>query len=329
MGGSSYSDDSYKARSADRAARGVPTFDYSHKVASGAVAAKVHDKLNPKGIIRESRDSEAHPESLAIAVICDETGSMAEVPRVIQEKIPKLMGLLIRGGYVEHPQVLFGAVGDAISDQAPLQIGQFESGAEMDDDINLVYLEGNGGGGGRESYQNVFYFFAKKTSIDCFEKRGKKGYLFMIGDESPYQVSTRAEIMKLIGDDIPADIPVADLVKMCQEKYNIFFLIPESGTNHGQEFKSLWQNLLGFENVITLKDVNGICEVIAATVGLCEGTVDADGVRQDMHTHGTAAHVVGAVVDALAPLAAATSLVRVGSGDLPAATKDPGTSIRL
>ena len=34
----------------------------------------------------------------------------------------------------------------------------------------------------------------KKTSIDCFEKRGKKGYLFTIGDEQLPPTLTKAQI---------------------------------------------------------------------------------------------------------------------------------------
>lgn len=331
MGGSSYSDDMYKARGTDRAAKGVTAFDYSAKVSSGAVAFKVHERLDPKGIIRESRDSAAHPESLAVAVVFDVTGSMGGVPRELQTKIPQLMGLLMRGGYVEHPQVLFGAVGDFDADRVPLQIGQFESGVEMDDDINNIVLEGGGGGTYQESYQNVFYFFAHKTSIDCFEKRGKKGYLFVIGDEMPYAASTKDELSKILGEHAQADVTVEESIRACREKYNVFFVIPTEGTSHGTDpkLKARWGELVGGQNVIMLKNNSAVCEAIASAIGICEGTVDVDGVRRDLHASGASARIVGDVTDALAPLAASTSLAKVGSGNLPELYHDPGTSVRL
>jgi len=37
------------------------------------------------------------------------------------------------------------------------------------------------------------YFMARKTAIDCLEKRKQRGYLFIIGDEMPYRVVRRRE----------------------------------------------------------------------------------------------------------------------------------------
>jgi hypothetical protein len=318
MGGSSYSDDFYSARVADKVARGVPTFDHDHAVKTGTTAAKVHDNLNVHGKIRESRDSAAHPESLAIAVVFDETGSMGSVPRVFQEKIPQLMGLLLRKSYVDHPQVLIGAVGDYFADKASIQLGQFESGAEMDDDITKIWLEGNGGGTQQESYQNVFWYFANRTSIDCFEKRGKKGYLFVIGDESPYQHSRASELTDLFGVPVQSNVTVEESIAACQEKYNVFFVIP-AHTSYGRkpELKARWDALLGPQNVILIEDETAICETIATAVGLCEGTVDMAGARRDLADLKASGAVVDAVSKGLAPLAATTALARSGSTDLP------------
>ena len=75
--------------------------------------------MNPLGVaVRESRDSDIHPESHAVAVLFDVTGSMQKVPRILQENLPRLMGLLIRKGYLEHPHILIGAIGDATCDDA-------------------------------------------------------------------------------------------------------------------------------------------------------------------------------------------------------------------
>ena len=149
--------------------------------------------MDPRDVrVRESRDSDAHPESHAVAVLFDVTGSMQGVPRILQANLPKLMGLLIRKGYLDHPQILIGAIGDATCDAAPLQVGQFESGIEIEEDLGKLYLEGGGGGHITESYELAMYFMARHTAIDCFEKRGRRGYLFVIGDEIPYpQVKRR------------------------------------------------------------------------------------------------------------------------------------------
>src|SRR3954463_15926632 len=213
MGGTRWSDDHYKDRARRRAVTGKDAFEHDHAIKSGQADRKVHDKMNPRGVkVRESRDSEAHPESRAVGVLFDVTGSMRTVPRILQENLPRLMGLLIRKGYLVHPQILIGAIGDATCDSAPLQVGQFESGIEIEEDLGKLFLEGGGGGHITESYELAMYFMARHTSIDCLEKRGKRGYLFIIGDETPYPRIKRREVERLIGDELQADLPVEDLL---------------------------------------------------------------------------------------------------------------------
>jgi len=292
MGGSSWDDDHYSRRVNDRAARGVDAFAYSHKAVSNRTTLKAHPDMEPNGIsVRESRDSEAHPESVAIAVMFDVTGSMHRVPVELQKRLPSLMGTLVNKGFCKDPQVLFGAVGDSHTDRVPLQIGQFESGIEMDEDLGKIVLEGMGGGTNEEGYELALYFFARHTSIDCHEKRGKKGYLFLIGDEHPYKTVTKAMAKKVFGDDLQVDeVSIEDLIVECQRKYNVYFIIP-GGTSHWGDPKltDRWRGLLG-QNVLELPDPNTVCDLIGATVGLMEGLVD-----QETAT----AAVSGAVLDAV------------------------------
>ncbi|KAB2345509.1 hypothetical protein [Actinomadura rudentiformis] len=272
MGSGHWSTDVYAAAASYRSATGASAFAYSD---SGATT--VHPDLDPRGVtVRESRDSDDHPESLAIAVLFDVTGSMGTVPRTLQSKLPDLLGLLLRKGYVEHPHILFGAVGDATCDRAPLQIGQFEADNRMDDDLGKIYLEGGGGGQMTESYELGMYFMARHTSIDCFEKRGKRGYLFMIGDELAYPKVKRREIAKVIGGEPGGDIPVEEMLRELQRMYEVYFIIPE-GAYHSQsrKLKDFWQGLLG-QHVLYLDDLDAVCETIALTIGLAEDAIDLD-----------------------------------------------------
>jgi len=213
MGGGTWDASDYATRTSAKAASGTPTFAYSSTTHTKPPEEwRVSDRLDPKRVagpgspyegkvMRESRDSDEHPESVAIAVLFDVTGSMGRIPEVLQQKLPKLHGLLQRKGYVEHPQILFGAIGDATSgDRVPVQVGQFESDNNMDLDLEEIFLEGNGGGGNHESYALAAYYLWKHTSIDCWEKRGKRGYVFLIGDERAYRTVPAAEIRNLIGD---------------------------------------------------------------------------------------------------------------------------------
>ncbi len=295
---------------------------------SGRTAWATHADLDPKNVkknaagvrVRESRDSDAHPESNAIGVIFDVTGSMGGIPVVLQEKLPQLLTLLTSKGYIPDPQVLFGAVTDYYSNQMPLQVGQFESGNEMEGDLSKIVLEGGGGGGNHESYIEALYFFARHTSIDCYEKRGKKGYLFIIGDEQNYKELTVAEAKEVFDDSLQANISLQDVVKEAQEKYNVFFIFPLHGSYTEEMNCPHYRELFG-ENVIVLPDESAVCETIAATIGMFEGTIDLDEAKKHLRDAGASTAAVAAVGTALDPLSKA--LVRTGSADLSVSAAPP------
>src|SRR5579871_1561929 len=97
MGTTRWSDDHYRDRARLRARTGRDAFEHDHAIRTGAAARAVHQKMNPRGVkARESRDSDTHPQSHAVAVLFDVTGSMQTVPRILQQHLPKLMDLLIR-----------------------------------------------------------------------------------------------------------------------------------------------------------------------------------------------------------------------------------------
>lgn len=306
MGSSRWSDDFYADRQATRAAANIPTFHHDADVRAGRATA-IHEALDPaklKNGQREARDSVAHPHSKPVGFMLDVTGSMAGVPRIVQTKLPALMNTIIKNGHLADPQILVGAIGDAYSDAAPLQVGQFESGVEIDDDITRLFLEGNGGGQNRESYELALYFFARKTVSDAWEKRKEKGYLFMTGDEHPYDFATKAAVKKVFGDTIKEDISVAQLIKEVQERYNVFFLIPE-GTHNASDpsLRRHWGELLGPEHVIMLDDANHICETVATAVSYFEGSTTPAKVASDLKAFGADEKVVHAITKALDPLA--------------------------
>jgi hypothetical protein len=321
MGHSNWSDAAYESRQNQREIDNATAFSYDNHVRHTGVV-KVHELMNPFGKIRESCDSDAHPESLSIAVIFDVTGSMGIVPRVLQAKLGALMRVLLQKGYVAHPQILFGAVGDAYCDTVPLQIGQFESGLEMDDELGKIYLEGGGGGQVFESYELAMYFIARHTAIDCFAKRGHKGYLFTIGDEKPYPAVSRQQVATLIGDDLQADLALPDLVAELGQRYEHFHIVP-TNTYHGQkaEIHDCWRALLG-ERVLLLHDEAAVCETIALAIGICEGTLFdlATGVVDLVGAGHDRAAATNAVT-ALTPYVNTRPAMAVISGQLPPPTR--------
>ncbi|GAA2908575.1 hypothetical protein GCM10010517_75010 [Streptosporangium fragile] len=306
MGSGIWSTDVYAAAASYRRASGSSAFAYSD---SGA--RTVHADLDPRGVtVRESRDSAEHPASLAIAVLFDVTGSMGGVPRTLQTKLPDLLGLLLRKGYATDPQILFGAIGDATCDRAPLQIGQYESDNRMDEHLGKILLEGGGGGQKTESYELAMYFMARHTSIDCFEKRGRRGYLFIIGDELPYPRVSRREVEWVVGDRLRRDVPTKEIVAELTRMYDVYYILPAGASHAGDgEVLAAWRKLLG-QNVLELDDLDAVCETIALTVGLGEDAIDLRAGLDDLDELGSDAGA--AVGKALARLDRGTLVVSDG-----------------
>jgi hypothetical protein len=311
MGSGHWSTDVYDAADRYRRATGTSAFAYSD-----GGARTVHRAMNPYRAVRESRDSAEHPRSLAIAVLFDVTGSMGHVPRMLQQKLPKLLGLLLRKGYATDPQILFGAIGDATCDRVPLQVGQFESDNRMDEDLGRIVLEGGGGGQMTESYELAMYFMARHTSIDCYEKRGRRGYLFIIGDEMAYRRVKPDEVGAVIGDRLAEPVPLRRIVDEVRTRYDTYHLLPAgSAYARNATVLSFWRDLLG-QNAIEMDDLDAVCETIALTVGLGEAAIDLDAGLDDLADVGSGA--VATVSKALA---------RVGGGRHDLATVEAVPSI--
>ena len=288
-----------------QAAHAALTAGRAHKGGAEIFAQRqCHPLMNPKGLkVRECRDSSDHPNSLGIAFALDVTGSMGDIPRLLATKeLPNFMKLLTACG-VAHPQLMFMAIGDANSDQAALQVGQFESTAElMDQWLTWSYLEGGGGGTGEESYDLAFYIAAQHTDMDNWVKRKQKGYLFLTGDERPYPSVSRHQIEALVGEKLDEDIPLEEVIAAAAETFHVFFLIPDLGRR--QRCEPRWRQLLG-NHTICMESPADTCAVAAAIVGLTEKLIpDLDALARILSANGFDRQHVGSTVRALQDYAA-------------------------
>jgi hypothetical protein len=317
MGGTNWSTDAFKEAALLRRKSGKSDFAYSDS-ARARRKWDIHPTLDPKGVkFRESRDSDTHPRSTAISVLFDETGSMGGIPRIFQQKLAELMSVLLLKGYIQDPQILFGALGDATCDHVPLQVGQFESGVEMDEHLRNIILEGGGGGTSHESYELALYFLARHTSIDCWEKRGRKGYAFIIGDEMAYQSVNKQHVATHIGDDLEKDIPLRQIISEVQRRYHLFFIFPLNASHgHDEDIQNFWRDLLG-QNVIFLDDENAVSETIALTIGLTEDAINLAEGEHDLSSSGASHTAIKAAKKALQNYASTTSVITTIGSNLP------------
>jgi hypothetical protein len=243
---------SYDSGSAMRSAQ-----SYSTKRAEQIFNKGIHNLMVPKGItLRESRDSDEHPNSVPIIIALDETGSMGRIPEeLIKGGLVHIMDHVIAHGVLD-PQILFLGIGDHISDNAPLQVAQFESN---DKDLNMwlerVYLESNGGGNGGESYSLAHYFANNFVQTDAWDKRQQKGFLFTIGDENYHENIPASFTKQLMGLTEASSIISKDEIKKAQDKWHVYHIIPGRGE------QDQWKNTLGEACIVC--DSNKIAETIS------------------------------------------------------------------
>lgn len=291
MGYTNWSSSAYANLKADYSKKSTNAIFKSNKT------RKVADDLNPYGLnFRESRDSSAHPHSLAIGVFLDVTGSMRNIPEhLIRHKLGSLMDTLLDHG-IEDPQVLFAAIGDHVSDRAPLQVGQFESGTdELNHCLSSLYLEGGGGGQLMESYLLAWLIAGRHTSIDCFEKRNKKGFLFTMGDEKSWDEVDAECLKRLMGYTEASDMSAKDVLAQAQRMYHVFHIhVNEASYRDDPRVIDYWRELLG-ENLLILDDQNAIAELIASTIAVIHG-VKLDHLAASFDSN-TAAAVKNALVN--------------------------------
>lgn len=266
-------------------------------------------EMDPKGVaVRESRDSDVNPNSTAVILGLDVTGSMG----VIADKLAReSLGVLVEEIYdrmpIPDPHIMVMGIGDVVYDRAPLQVGQFEADLTITKWLEKIWLEHGGGGNACESYDLAYYFAATHTSIDCYEKRSKKGFMFTIGDEPPPQGLTKEQVKEFIGDDLQAPISFAETLSLAQKMYYCFHIIIKQGSHvrmRGVDsVKEPWTKLLG-QNVIVLDDYNKIAELVVSTMQVWAGE-DIDTVSKSWG--GDTEMVVRSALKDIAPSSSSSS----------------------
>lgn len=265
MGSGRFDSDAYRTFSTSTV--GKKTEDiYKSRALSGT--------LNPMGVkVRESRDSADNPNATPLIVAIDVTGSMGMLADVIaRQGLGTLFTSILERKPISDPHVMFMAVGDAAYDSAPLQVSQFEADTRIIDQLTEIYIE-HGGGNDTESYNLPWYFAVNHTAHDSIEKRGKRGYLFTIGDEEAPNDLTPNQIKQFLGDS-PQTVPTTkELLETVQRFYDVYHIVIAEGSYaraHLAGVTESWRALLG-QRVIVLADHTKLAEVIVSAIEVAEG----------------------------------------------------------
>ena len=220
MGGGFYSQDV----ATERRSTQQDAFSYSAYTVtdtSGSARRQVHPAISPYKTRREVNNE------TPIVVALDVTRSRGDDTKLMYDKLPMLMGQIALQGYVKNPGISFAAIGDASSDNAPLQVGQFEGDNRLDEVISRIWIEEGGGGTGQESYELAAYYYSRTNCVRLAKGTGKKGYFFFVGDEGFYPKVDKEQVRRVIGDELTEDMPTAEAFRRLHEKFNVFLLFPK------------------------------------------------------------------------------------------------------
>lgn len=222
---------------------------------------------------RESRDSAINPNATPIILASDVTGSMGMIAHeLMRGGLITLTSEIYDRQPVPDPHIMVAAIGDAYTDQAPLQCTQFEADISLASQIRALWLEGNGGGNNGESYSTAHLLAALKTSTDSFERHGRKGYLFTIGDEPIHDGMTAGQISRVFGIEAPRGLSARDCVRLAERTYEVFHIVIREGyaANGLDAVLRSWKPLLP-ERTLVLDDYRRVAELVVSTIEITEG----------------------------------------------------------
>lgn len=209
-----------------------------------ASSSKLGKLVDPMGKVIES-DSET---PLVIAV--DVTGSMQSWPGEIFDRLPLLYQTLAK--YRPGMEISFCAIGDAHTDQFPLQVNSFGKDLDLEDHLKALCAEGGGGGQAMESYELFGYFMQNR----CKMPKAKSPFLIIFGDEGFYPDINPDQVEGYIGDKLQGAIDSKAMWHDLMQKFNIYMLHKEyeGGVQQDKKIVEQWADVLGRERIVPLYD---------------------------------------------------------------------------
>jgi hypothetical protein len=271
------------------------TFDFrsysstaaSYKAAATPTAAFKARSLDPyldpsKFMVRESRNSVANPKSTPVILGLDVTGSMGTIAQYMAgEGLGNLIKEIVERNPVTDPHIMFQAIGDVTCDRSPFQVSQFETDLKLIEQLGKIHVEQGGGGNSFESYNVPWHFAAYHTSCDAFEKDGRKGFLFTMGDEMVPPDLTDNQLLQIYGRTQEPAATNKQLLEALSSKYHVFHLMIEQGSHmqfSGDAVRAAWTNLLG-QRAIPVSDYKKISEIVISTMQVVAGVDKATVVK--------------------------------------------------
>lgn len=231
---------------------------YDRHVGRSYGAAK-EKKVTAKSLVPQTVKTES-PTPLVIWV--DVTGSMGDWPATIFSKLPYLDHEIKTEYLGADAEVCFGAVGDAHSDQYPVQVQPFTIGTDMTKKLETLVIEGNGGGQAKESYELAALYTLH--NIETPNAVGKPIVIF-IGDEMAYDQVSVTEAKNHAKVKLARATTTKAIFKALKDGFSPYLILKQYRAGQStinREIEQYWVKLLGKERLAYLDDPNRVVDVI-------------------------------------------------------------------
>ena len=191
--------------------------------------------------------------SAPLVIACDVTGSMGEWPATIFSKLPYLD---LEGKQYLGPdmEISFAAIGDAYSDQYPLQVRPFTSGTDLATHLKELVIEGNGGGQARESYDLPALYFSRQVEMPGAIN---KPIFIYIGDEGIYDFVDKDQAKKWANTTLEGRLSSRQVMEELKDKFSVYIVRKNFGSGSGdsrndadQAIQRQWETYLGADHVV-------------------------------------------------------------------------------
>jgi hypothetical protein len=193
-----------------------------------------------------------------LVILIDVTGSMGDWPATMFSKLP-YMDNECKEYLGEDMEISFAAVGDVNSDQYPIQIRPFAKGRDMEQQLQELVIEGNGGGQARESYEVTALYYAHNAEMP----NAVRPIMIIIGDEGFYSTISAAHA-KLANVKMASAVETVDVFEDLSRKFSIYLIRKPYSHYSGDDdhIQRQWEELLGKEHVAILPAADRVVDVI-------------------------------------------------------------------
>ncbi len=247
---------------------------------SDAAAEKMSRRSADPGLLVKDRSLSSRAQSPVVYAF-DVTGSMGNLPRIIFDKMPLIAGQLAECGYLQDPEMSLAAVGDILSDAAPIQIADFSIIRKLDDWLERIWLEGNGGGQAKESYEFTAWFYARRCDLGS----ATQPFFLVTGDEGFRETLYKGDLERHFGgthETVETDVVWAELKRKFKD--NVFLIRRKYAGKENEQIQVQWEKALGKEFVIPLFSDQAIADVTLGLFAIAGGTRTLDEYLDDLKT---------------------------------------------